>query len=167
MKILMPTLLILILSGCVPFFPDMTLAPRDAQREFTYDFVVAGKSKSEIWKSARDFFAETYGDSRAVFRVMDEQDGTIIGRGASGWSLFEASSSTCVTDYHVRFAAKDNKARLQFEIIEGVPPHSPCTGWPWPTQKGYDAITQSFAGTASSLNVVLLGQSPGGKLKDF
>jgi len=63
--------------------------------------------------------------------------------------------------------SKDGKARLQFELIEGVPALSPCVGWPWPTQDGYKAITDSFADSAKNLELVLQGKGTKSKLKDF
>jgi len=158
--------LVLALAGVVFVFwgcAGMGPASKNVQREFTYDYVINGKSKSELWKNARNYFAEAYGDSRAVFRIMDEQDGTIIGKGTVSWKLFDS----CYTDYHVRFAAKDNKARLQFELIEGVPPLSPCTGWAWPTQSGYDEIVAKFNATSKELENALMGKGSSSKLKNF
>ena len=151
---------VLFLSGCA----GLEFADRNAQREFTFDYVIENKSKSELWRNARDYFAESYGDSRAVFRIMDEKDGTIIGRGTASWSLV---GSRCCTDYHVRFAAKDNKARLQFEIIEGVPSYSSCKGWPWPSRSGYQQIVSSFYSTRDALRNALEGKGSDSKLKDF
>jgi hypothetical protein len=126
-------------------------AKDDAKTEFTFDYQVPSKSKGELWKSARDYFASAYGDSRSVFRVMDPEDGTIIGKGTASWMLM---TNNCLTDYHIRFAAKDNKARLQFEIIRGVPPLSQCTGWPWPTESGYQEIVNSFSLTSTGLKML-------------
>lgn len=148
------------ISGCA----GLTQTDRNVQREFTFDFVVPGKPKLDIWKNARDYFAEVYGDSRAVFRVMDENDGTIIGRGTAQWALV---SSTCLAEYHVRFAAKDEKARLQFELIEGAPPQSPCSGWSWPTKEGYDQIVFSFKNAARDLEKILASGGSVDQLKDF
>jgi hypothetical protein len=91
---------------------------KDAQREFTYDYKIEGQSKDELWQRAKFFFVDSYGDSRAVFRDLDKEEGVIIGRGSTTWSLL---GERCSSDYHVRFAAKDYKARLQLEIIDGVP----------------------------------------------
>lgn len=120
---------------------------------------------NKLWRNARDYFAGVYGDSRSVFRVMDENDGTLIGRGLAPWKI--PGGSECSTEYHIRFAAKDNKARVQFELIEGVPPTSPCSGWPLPSQDGYDSIKRSFAMTAKEVEGALKGGGGKNKFKDF
>ena len=152
--------MIVLLSGCAGMMP----APRNVQNEFTYDFVVPGNAQDELWRSARDYFAEVYGDSRSVFRVVDEKDGTLIGRGLAPWII---ATNQCTTEYHIRFAAKDGKARLQFELIEGVPPLSPCIGWPWPSQGGYKTIVAQFSESAKAVELALQGKGSKSKLKDF
>jgi len=149
--------IVLSASGCV------TQVDRDVQREFTYDFRIPGKSQNDLWRNARDYFAETYGDSRSVFRVMDEKDGTLIGRGVATWTL--TGLEACYINYHIRFASKNEKARLQFELIEGA--LMPCKGWSWPTQDGYAQIINSFNRTAKDLESSLKGDNLNNKLKDF
>jgi len=158
-----------LLTGCAGigggFIPaEITQADPNAQKEFTYDFSLPGKSQADLWRSARNYFAEAYGDSRSVFRVLDEKDGTLIGRGATQWAL---ATAHCATEYHIRFAAKDDKARLQYEIIEGVPAFSQCSGWSWPSQSGYKLIVESFANNAKGLELALQGKGSKSKLKDF
>lgn len=153
-----------LLAGCAGTMAELTPADRNAQKEFTYDFSLPGKSQTVLWRSARDYFAEEYGDSRSVFRVVDEKDGTLIGRGLAPWAL---AANRCITEYQIRFAAKDGKARLQYELIEGVPALSQCPGWPWPSGNGYKQITDSFANSAKSLELALQGKSSKSKLKDF
>ncbi len=77
----------LIMIGLVSGCAGLQQTSRGAQKEFTSDFVVPGKSQNDLWKSARDYFAEIYGDSRSVFRVQDEKDGTLIGRGLAPWVI--------------------------------------------------------------------------------
>lgn len=149
-----------ILSGCAGMIP----ADRSAQKEFTFDFTLPGKSQNELWRSARDYFARAYGDSRSVFRVSDEKEGTFIGRGISPWDL---ASNICTTEYHIRFATKDGKARLQYELIEGVPAFSSCSGWPWPSRSGYKQIVDSFANSAKNLELALQDKDSKNKLMDF
>jgi hypothetical protein len=153
-------LLIPAISGC----GGLASARSDAKSEFTFDYQISGGTKNDLWKAARDYFAGAYGDSRSVFRVMDQEDGTIIGKGTASWSLL---ASQCLTDYHIRFAAKDGKARLQFEIIRGVPALSQCAGWPWPSQSGYDKIVSNFTATSLGLESSLNGNSASDNLKDF
>jgi hypothetical protein len=162
MKNVTAALLVATLCGCV----GLTPMRRDVQREFTFDYSVPSKAQVDIWRAARDFFAEAYGDSRAVFRVMDESDGTIIGRGIEQWNL-SWTGNVCSTEYHVRFAAKEGKARLQLELIDGVPAGSECSGWPWPTEQGYSDIVASFNEAAKMLEAALLGHGSTKKLKDF
>jgi Domain of unknown function (DUF4468) with TBP-like fold len=155
MKMHKSVLVILVfLVGCVG------MASHNVQKEFTYDFLLPGKSKNVLWQNARDYFAGAYGDSRVVFRVADEKDGTLIGRGLAPWMLI---ANNCTVEYHIRFAAKDGKARLQYELIEGVLGQGPCPGWPWPSEEGYKEITQSFSETAKNLEHELKGDN----FKDF
>lgn len=141
--------------------------PVDAfiQKEFTYDYAVKGKSQADLWRNSSYFFAESFGDSRTVFRVIDEKDGTMIGRGSAPWTL-NAFAPICFTDYHIRFAVKNEKARLQFELIEGVPAGTPCTAYPWPDKGGYNQIVTSFRNTATRLDAALNGGATN-KFKDF
>jgi len=147
------------LYGCAEIAP----AERDIQREFTFDFSIPGKKKNELWKSARDFFAESFSDSRSVTRVSDENDGTIIGRALAPWNL---AANVCYSEFHIRFAAKDERARLQFELIEAAVPVTGC-GYDWPTRNGYDQIVSLFNSTAVNLKSALSGKGSTDKLKDF
>jgi hypothetical protein len=147
--------------GCAAHYP----VPRDSQKLFTYDFSLPGKSKSELWKTARNFFAEKYGDSRAVFRVMDEQDGTLLGKGVVTWNIVSGSTGApCITNYYIRFASKNDKARLQFELIEGS---DGCPYYYLPPQKNYDEIVNNFSAIATELKADLSGKPAPASFKDF
>ncbi len=148
------SIVLALLTGCAG------MASRDVQREFTYDFLLPGKSQNILWQNARDYFAGVYGDSRVVFRVADEKDGVLIGRGFAPWGLV---GNICTTEYHIRFVAKDGKARLQYELIEGLLGKGSCPGWPWPSEEGYKEITKSFTDSSKSLEYALKGNS----FKDF
>lgn len=170
--ILSLTALTVIVSGCIaPMdFKVPDALPANAQTKFTYDYQIPDTPKKVLWKRARDYFAGAYGDSRSVFRVMDEIDGTIIGKGSSSWLFGEATSpysSTCYSDYHIRFAAKDNKARLQLEIINSAPAISPCKGWPLPSKQGYEVMKQSFNANSQALKNALEGKGASSDLKSF
>jgi hypothetical protein len=155
---------IFILTSCTTF----ATADRNAQKEFTYDFSIPGKSQAELWRNARDFFAGAYGDSRSVFRVMDEKDGTIIGKGIASYEVgLPGAYTQCLTEYHIRFASKNEKARLQYELIYGVPALSPCYGRPWPTEDGYFQIVAGFRVSADKMEAALKGGGAIDKLKDF
>lgn len=154
------TLVLLTLSGCA----GITMIDKHSQTKFNYDFALKGQNKNEIFKKARDYFATVYGDSRSVFRMVDESDGSMIGRGSAKWNI---ASMHCMTDYHIRFAAKDEKARLQLELIYGVPPFCDCVGWPFPPQNGYKEVVQTFESTAQGLEKWLQGTAPTSDFKNF
>lgn len=166
-KIFQTLLLCVLISGCVTYAQTEAL-PSGAKTEFTYDYDVPVTDKVELWKRARDYFAGVYGDSRSVFRVMDQDDGTIIGKGSASWLIGNPPYTVaCSTDYHIRFAAKDNKARLQLSIINGVPVASSCTGWPLPTKVGYQEIVASFSSLSNALESALNGGGASNDFKDF
>lgn len=136
------------LSGCAGMMP----AEKDVKKTFTYDYQVESVNQEDLWVRARDYFAETYGDSRSVLRVQDREEATLIGRGAATWYL---ATNRCSTEYHVRFQSKDEKARLQLELIEGVPSYSSCSGWPWPSKDGYQTIVTDFDALSAGLEKAL------------
>ncbi len=140
---------LLMLTGCSSMVP----ADKDAKRVFVYDYQVPSAEEDELWVRARDYFATTYGDSRSVIRVQDREEATVIGKGVASWQLI--GSSRCYTDYHLKFMSKAGKARLQLEIIEGVPANSTCSGWSWPTQSGYEEIVSEFESLSSGLEAAL------------
>lgn len=150
MRALLFVLLGISIIGCSTLIPVQ--ADRDAQREFVYDYEVQGVDKTELWVRARNFIAESFGDSRSVLRVEDREETTLIGRGAVSWNLL---GNTCATEYQLRFESRDNRARLGLEIIEGVPPYSACTGWPWPSEDGYNTIINSFERLSNGLEDAL------------
>ncbi len=157
----------IILSGCTPSMHSShyEMISESTERVFTYDYAFPGKDKNSLWTKARDYFAETYGDSRAVFRVQDQDDGTLIGKGIHTWVY--AQTISCSSEYHVRFAAKNDKARLQFELIHGAPVLSKCSGYPLPTKLAYQDLTRVFELTSSGLEKALLSEDNPSNFKDF
>ncbi len=152
------------LFGCATDIP-MDRLPNETKTTFTYNYEIESVNQSNLWKRARDYFAGAYGDSRSVFRVMDENEGTIIGKGSSSWLVGNSMHAiTCFTDYHIRFIAKDNKARLQLEIINEVQAASPCKGWPLPSKQGFELIAKSFDDSSKALEKALNG---GGSSNEF
>ena len=146
-----------LLAGCaaiVENLDEFTPVDPNAPKEFTYDFSVPGKSQADLWRSARDYFAGEYGGS--VFRVLDEKDGTRIGRGFAPWTM---AASRCLTEYQIKFASQDGKARLEYQLIAGVPARSQCSGWPRPSKRGYRQIIDSFTNSAKGLELALKGRS--------
>lgn len=134
----------------------MQLAPKDAKRVFTYDYQVSSADKDTLWTRARDYFANTYGDSRSVLRVQDKAESSLIGKAAATWYV---ATNRCSTEYNLKFLSKDGKARLQLELLEGVPSYSPCSGWPWPSQSGYESIVDGFNGLSLELEEALKAKS--------
>lgn len=139
-------------------------ADRSAQRIFTYDFSIPTKSQEQLFNSGRNYLAENYGDSNKVLKVIDKSAGTIIGKGSSSWNI---AINKCAQEHHIRFAAKNGKARLQFEIIEGAPSYSACRGWDWPTKSGYKDIVASFNSFSNSFEASLKGSSKSESFADF
>ena len=159
--------LIVLSSGCATYIPLERLG-NETKTTFTYDYEIESTNQNKLWKSARDYFAGAYGDSKSVIRVIDESEGTIIGKGTFSWLMGSSQYTiTCLTDYHIRFIAKDNKARLQLEIINSVPPLSKCTGWPLPSKNGYDLMLKSFQANSNALEIALNGGGSTNDFKDF
>ncbi|RUO58520.1 hypothetical protein CWE25_02435 [Idiomarina fontislapidosi] len=129
--------------------------------KFTYDYKDLNATKDEIFSRARNFLATNYGDTNEVLRVVDAKEGIIIGRGSSPWYIM---TNSCSTEHNVKFAAKDNKARLQFELIQGAPAYSGCQGWAMPTEQGYQTIKSDFNAFSERLEQALKGE---GKNSDF
>ncbi|MDD9305316.1 DUF4468 domain-containing protein [Aeromonas caviae] len=160
----------LFISGCA-VGPDLTTISSSDIKPVTYDYSIPGASKEQLFKRARDHFATVYGDSRSVIRVEDEKEGLILGKGAVDWNLATGSPvipyMSCVASYNIRFLAKDAKARLQIELIEGAPAFSQCSGWPLPTITAYKEILASFDGTSEGVKTALNGLGEESTFKDF
>lgn len=129
-------------------------ANANTQKVFTYDYTIKGRSQADLWQKALSFFSENYVDNSVDLRETDANEGIIIGRGSAPWK-FSVYSQSCLMDYHIRFAALNEKARLQFELIEGVPAGSPCKAWPWPTDDGYDQVLTYLDRAAKRLDAAL------------
>ena len=139
----------ILLSGCTGMGP----MKKNAQRTFIYDYQIESVDKTELWVRARDYFASTFGDSRSVLRVQDKEAGSLIGKGVAGWVL--VMETKCYSEYKLRFQSKDNKARLQLELSEGVPSYSTCSGWPLPSESGYQTIVADFLVLSNGLEKAL------------
>jgi hypothetical protein len=158
------------LAGCASMVPpDMTPITTE-QREFTFDFTVPGKSQTELYRSARDYLATAYRDSRAVTRVDDESQGTIIGKGVAPWSFTTSStmipSMPCSSYYDVIFIAKEGRARLQLTLKEGMPNPSVC-GWSLPPKRDYPQIVGQFLTMSGQLESALNGRGVVDKVRNF
>lgn len=157
------------LQGCAtdPSSPDYPISQSDVHAQ-TYTYVDLDGSKDELWKKARNYIASAYGDSKAVLRVEDENSGTLIGKGIIKWKMLTSSLSPyCYSEYDIRFVSKDNKARLQLELLAGVPSISECVAWPLPSKYGYQQITDKFLQISSELEISLRGKGKLESINDF
>jgi len=164
-KIVLVALTACSLAGCVN---DVAFQPMtDEQREFTYDYKVPGKTKDELFKSARNFLATAYGDSKAIGRVEDEGEGLIIAKAVTLWKMDTGMVAvSCVSGYDISFIAKDEKARLQLTINKALQSTPEC-GWKEPSKQGYPEVVSNLNATAKQLGEALEGRSRIDKLKDF
>ena len=153
------------LAGCVN---DVAFQPMtDEQREFTYDYKVPGKTKGELFKNARNYFATAYGDSKAIGRVEDEGEGLIIAKAVTLWKMDTGMVAvSCVSGYDISFIAKDEKARLQLTINKALQSTPEC-GWKEPSKQGYPEVVSNLNATAKQLGEALEGRSKIDRLKDF
>ena len=157
------------LSGCGSV-PQEQLPITVEKRDFTYDFIVAGKTRDELFVRANDYLAVTYGNSKVVSRVEDPARGTIIGKAISSWGLttdsFVIPHMPCYSNYDIYFVSKDGKARLQLSLVEGAPLPSSC-GWRLPPKRDYPQIVSQFNSIAKGLGDALNGRSVIDKISDF
>jgi hypothetical protein len=168
-KILLGLFLALALHGCAtnPNSPNYPISQSDVQAQ-TYTYIDLDDGKEELWTKARNYIATAYGNSNAVLRVEDEKSGTLIGKGMIKWKMLTSSISPyCYSEYDIRFVAKDNKARLQLELLAGVPSISECVAWTLPSKYGYQQITDKFSQMSSQLASSLRGKGKLEAMNDF
>ncbi len=157
------------LLGCAtnPNSPDYPISNTDIQPQ-TYTYVNLQTDKTELWKKARNYIATAYGDSKAVLRVEDESSGTLTGKGIIRWKMLTSTFSPyCYSEYEIRFVAKDNKARLQLELLPGVPAISECLAWSLPSKYGYEQILSSFLTMSGQLESNLRGEGKIDAMNNF
>lgn len=164
-------LLGILITGCAATHdPSYTKITTQEIKPITYDYAIPNTSKKDLFNRARDHFATVYGDSRSVIRVQDLESGMILGKGVIDWKLSTGSwlipYINCSSSYDVRFVAKENKARLQLELVQGIVPGSECR-WDLPTVSGYKEIQTSFNAISTSLEKALNGQGNVESLKNF
>lgn len=158
-----------VLQGCAtdPNSPDYPISQSDVQAK-TFTYIDLGSNKAELWKRARNYIATAYGDSKAVLRVEDESSGTLIGKGLIRWKMLTTPLSPyCYSEYDIRFVAKDSKARLQLELLQGVPAISECSGWSLPSKYGYEQILSSFSAMSEQLESSLRGEGKLDAMNNF
>lgn len=168
MKKFLPLIGIL-LTGCVST-PSDQLPITTEKREFLYDYTVVGKSKDELYVKANDFLAISFNNSKVISRVEDRKRGTIISKAIANWTLSTdgliITGMPCYSSYDIYFIAKDGKARLQLELMEGAPNPSVC-GWKLPPKRDYPQIVNLFDSIAKEMGSSLNGNSKLDKLNNF
>jgi len=133
----------------------------------TYTYTDLNGTRSDLWKKALNYMATTYGDSKAVLRVEDELEGVLIGKGLVRWQKYDSFlSPNCLSEYDIRFIAKNNKARLQLELLRGVPAASECN-WALPSNYGYKQILSQFSNISGNLKSALHGEGKLESMQDF
>lgn len=71
-----------------------------------------GKSKAEVCRTARDWVALTFKDSKAVVEVYDLEAGTMIGKGRV--ILLGFGATPFPTDFTIQVDCKDGRARSTY-----------------------------------------------------
>ena len=161
--------LILSIQGCStdPNSPNYPISQVEVKPQ-TYTYLNLTDNKSDLWKKARNYIASAFGNSKAVLRVEDDADGTLIGKGLIQWKMLDnALSPFCYSNYDIRFVAKENKARLQLELLPGVPAGSECVAWQLPSRYGYNQILMKFSDISSQLENSLRGEGKIESMSDF
>lgn len=74
------------IQGCVST-PENSPISREELEVKTYTYTNLVGDKGQIWQKARNYLASTYNNSNAILRVSDEEEGTLIGKGALNGSF--------------------------------------------------------------------------------
>jgi hypothetical protein len=170
MKVVLSVACLLSLVGCVAM-PQPDMYPiTDEKREFTFDYAVPGKTQQDLYRSARNYLATAYVDSRAVTRMEDEAEGTIIGKGIAPWNYQIDSPlipfQACGSNYDIIFIAKEGRARLRLTLKEGAAFPATCNV-PLPTKRDYPQIVSQFHGMSNGLERALNGNGVVDQLRNF
>ena len=168
-KVVLAAVAVSLLAGCVTVPPGQMPITTE-QREFVFEYAAPNKSKKELFAAARNYFAVSYGNSKEVSRLEDEEQGTIIGKAIASWNLtidgLLITVIPCASNYSIIFVAKDGKARLQLAITEGVAYPMTC-GWSLPPKRDYPQIVEHFKRISEGLGNSIEGNSAVDKLKNF
>lgn len=167
MKALVALLAAAVLAGCAAIPPERMPITTE-QREFTYEFSAPSRSKDQIFKDVRNYFALAYRDTNKIGRVEDSVDGTIIAKAISPWRLTTDSglipSIPCGSNYNIIFVARDGKAKLQLVLLDGAVP--PC-GWSLPPKRDYPQVLREFESIRAGVADAIAGDSAIDRLKKF
>ena len=157
---------ILLFQGCATIENSPIAREQLEIKAFTYTDLTG--DKEQLWNRANNYFASAYNNSKAVLRTSSQIQGTIIGKGIVSWKIrSDFYIKPCYSEYQIRFVAKEHKARLQLELLEGTPPLSNCVYWTLPGGYGYQQVMDEFNEISSGLGKALRGEGKIESMKDF
>ena len=133
----------------------------EAQLTFTYDYVVENADAEKLFTRANEYFSLSFNDFKEVNRTSSLTTRTIIGKALIPWSF---SVLECYTQYDIKFATKDSKARLQLTLKKTPAIVSNCGAYDLPSNEGYEKILTDFTYLSSGLEDALSADS---SWKDF
>ncbi|MCT7942592.1 DUF4468 domain-containing protein [Shewanella holmiensis] len=153
MKNLFAFVVLVGLSGCATTSMQQ-VSDQDIQpKEYIYEDLAI--DQEQVFKKARDFFAESFGDSTSVVRVSDIDEGKYIGKGIVSWTLSDGIASIqCPSNYTLKFLARDNRAKLELVLNKGIVPGQTCR-WDKPTVSGYNEVLALFDSISANLESYL------------
>jgi len=155
MKVFSIILLLGLSSGCVMLMPIDESVPR----VFRYEYQIPETSKPVLWSRARNYFLDSFEDDEGLeFKVSDKENGTLIGRASVYWKPSPLNEYSCYSTFKVRFFAKENKALVQFELLDDTTSGYDCSGWSVPSNSGYQTIKTKFETTHMGLEKSLRGE---------
>ena len=140
---------------------NMTKISDEVQLIFTYDYVVENADAEELFNRAGEYFSLSFNDFKEVNRTSSLTTRTIIGKALIAWSF---SVLECYTQYDIKFATKDSKARLQLTLKKTPSIVSNCGAYDLPSNEGYEKILTDFTYLSSGLEDAL---SADASWKDF
>ncbi|MCP4700485.1 MAG: DUF4468 domain-containing protein [Gammaproteobacteria bacterium] len=103
--------LVAALSGCVSM---KTFQPT----EITEVVDLPGKSKTEIFRSARQWFSQYFVSGESVVDYENEETGTIIGNGIADAGNDAFGIISYEIHYNIRIDVKDGKLRAATKVIK-------------------------------------------------
>ena len=167
-NIILTTVFLSSMVGCANTDPALIPIKPTELEVSTYTYLDLDTDKAELWSRARNYIATIYGDSKSVLRVEDKEEGLLVGKGLTSWKMHpDRFSVYCHSEYQIRFLAKDNKARLQLELLEGTPSVSRCVAWTLPSGYGHEQIKAEFLGISKGLEQALRGAGEIDAMDDF
>ena len=142
------------LTACAGLMPDEQSRENIEHKTFAYNYQVPDVDREELWRRARGYFDATLADNQSDFEIEDRAAGTLTGRGLASWRM---SREYCSAEYHIRFQAQDEEARLELQLIEDVLPFRECSGFGWPGKEAEEIIASHFESLSEGLGEALQG----------